>query len=120
MTAPRALLLSSSRVPGREEYLTWAADELRDFLGPVTTATFVPFAGVTIAWEEYAARTAEAFATIGVRIEPFFINSNKPTAASQEPSGSQLTRDFEINKFYADVFAHYDDDRDQDDDDDRR
>lgn len=58
------------------------------------------------------------FRKIGVRIEPFFINSNKPTAASQEPSGSQLTRDFEINKFYADVFAHYDDDRDQDDDDD--
>lgn len=70
MIAPRALLLSSSRVPGREEYLTWAADELRDFLGPVTRAAFVPFAGVTIAWEEYAARTAEAFATIGVRIEP--------------------------------------------------
>ena len=70
MIAPRALLLSSSRVPGRDEYLTWAADELRDFLGPVRTVTFVPFAGVTIAWEEYAARTTEAFGTIGVAVDP--------------------------------------------------
>jgi dipeptidase E len=70
MIAPRALLLSSSRVPGRDEYLTWAADDLRDFLGPVKRATFVPFAGVTIAWPEYAARTAEALGTLGVTIEP--------------------------------------------------
>ena len=69
MTSPRALLLSSSRVPDREEYLTWAAAELRDFLGDVRTVTFVPFAGITISREEYAARTAEAFATLGVRSE---------------------------------------------------
>ena len=47
MTAPRALLLSSSRVPDRDEYLTWAAEEIRDFLDGVRTVTFVPFAGVT-------------------------------------------------------------------------
>ena len=70
MTAPRALLLSSSRVPDRDEYLTWAADEIRDFLGDVHTVAFVPFAGITIARAEYAARTAEAFDTMGVRTEP--------------------------------------------------
>ncbi len=53
------------------------------------------------------------FRKIGVRIEPFFINPNDPTGASQA-STSDLTRGFEINKFYADVFAHYDDDRDDD------
>ncbi|SPO26216.1 related to ATP-dependent DNA helicase II, 70 kDa subunit [Ustilago trichophora] len=54
------------------------------------------------------------FRKIGVRIEPFFINPGNATGASQA-SGSQLTRGFEINKFYADIFAHYDDDRDEDD-----
>ncbi|GAC95769.1 potential Ku DNA binding protein subunit [Pseudozyma hubeiensis SY62] len=57
------------------------------------------------------------FRKIGVRIEPFFINPNNATAASQS-SSSQMTRGFEINKFYADVFAHYDDDRDEDEDED--
>lgn len=49
------------------------------------------------------------FRKIGVRIEPFFIN---PTdgAASDEASTSDLSRGFEVNRFYADVFAQYDDD----------
>ncbi|EST08513.1 SAP domain protein [Kalmanozyma brasiliensis GHG001] len=53
------------------------------------------------------------FRKIGVRIEPFFINPNNATGPSQA-SSSDLTRGFEINKFYADVFAHYDDDREDD------
>ena len=57
------------------------------------------------------------FRKIGVRIEPFFINPNQPTGASQA-SSSDLTRGFEINKFYADVFAHYDDDREDEEDED--
>ena len=70
MTVPRALLLSSSRVPDREEYLTWAADEIRDFLGPVRTVAFVPFAGVTISRDEYSARTADAFTAMGIGVRP--------------------------------------------------
>lgn len=56
------------------------------------------------------------FRKIGVRIEPFFINPNDTGAAASQPSASQLARGFEINKFYADVFAHYDDDREEDED----
>ena len=62
----RLLLLSSSRVPGDERYLTWAIDHVRDFLGDrVRTAVFVPWAGVTIPLEEYAARTRAAFSEMG-------------------------------------------------------
>ncbi|KAJ1025624.1 hypothetical protein NDA18_003965 [Ustilago nuda] len=59
----------------------------------------------------------DEFSKIGVRIEPFFINPNQPafTGASQA-SGSDLTRGFEINKFYADVFSHYDNDLEDDED----
>ena len=76
MTAPRALLLSSSRVPDREEYLTWAADEIRDFVGRVRTVAFVPFAGVTITRDEYAARTAESFRAMGFDLDPVIDESD--------------------------------------------
>ncbi|TKY86394.1 hypothetical protein EX895_004543 [Sporisorium graminicola] len=59
------------------------------------------------------------FRKIGVRIEPFFINPSNTTAqTASQASSSDLTRSFEINKFYADVFAHYDDDREDQDDED--
>src|SRR5690349_14805133 len=65
----RLLLLSSSRVPDDERYLTWAADELRDFLGrDVRTLAFVPYAGVTIAPDEYTRRTREVFAELGYAV----------------------------------------------------
>lgn len=85
MTAPRALLLSSSRVPDREEYLTWAAAEIREFLDGVRTVAFVPFAGVTISREEYAARTAEAFRAMGLDVVPVL----------QEPDAAERLRDAE-------------------------
>ena len=56
------------------------------------------------------------FRKIGVRIEPFFINPQDP-AADAEASSSETTRAFEINRFYADVFAHYDDDLEDEDED---
>ena len=67
--APRLLLFSSSRVPGDERYLTWAADLVRDFFGrEVRTLAFVPFAGVTISFDEYTARTRDAFGEIGYEV----------------------------------------------------
>lgn len=61
----RLLLLSNSRNPGGD-YLGHVRDELRDFLGPVREVFFVPFAGVSIGWEEYTARVRQALEPLGV------------------------------------------------------
>lgn len=63
----RLLLLSNSRNPGGD-YLGHVRDELRDFLGPVREVFFVPFAGVSIGWEEYTARVRQALEPLGVAV----------------------------------------------------
>lgn len=63
----RLLLLSNSRNPGGE-YLGHVRDELREFLGPVREVFFVPFAGVSIGWAEYAARVRQALEPLGVSV----------------------------------------------------
>lgn len=58
----RLLLLSNSRdAEGR--YLHHAQRSIRAFLGArVRAVLFVPFAGVTVSWDDYAAHVREAFA----------------------------------------------------------
>ncbi len=49
----RLLLLSNSTNPG-EEYFAWPAAHIKDFLGEsVKKILFIPYAGVTISWDEY-------------------------------------------------------------------
>ena len=65
----RLLLLSNSTDPeGR--YLHHPAAELRALLGGVRELLFVPYAGVTISWDRYAERVAEALAPLGCRVVP--------------------------------------------------
>jgi len=62
------LLLSNSRCPGMD-YLEHARGEIGDFLGnEVKEVLFVPFAGVTITWDDYAAKTRAAFEAMGYRL----------------------------------------------------
>jgi dipeptidase E len=66
--AGRLLLLSNSRNFGGG-YLDHAEDWIRAFLGDhVTHAVFVPYAGVTITWDDYAATVAERFSRFNVRV----------------------------------------------------
>jgi dipeptidase E len=67
-TAPRLLLISNSTDPDGN-YLTYPRQQIADFLGPVRRVTFVPYAGVTIGWDAYVERVAEALAPIGCAIE---------------------------------------------------
>lgn len=61
----RALLLSSSRVAGAG-YLDAYEEHLRAFLGAGCRAgRFVPYAGVSVSWDEYTATVAERFARMG-------------------------------------------------------
>jgi len=65
--ARRLLLLSNSRdAEGR--YLAHCRDVLAAHLAGVREVAFVPYAGVTVAWDAYAARVAEAFAPLGIRV----------------------------------------------------
>ena len=84
---PRLLLFSSSRHPADERYLTWAADLVRDFYGPqVRRIAFVPYAGVTISLDDYAARTREAFAEMGYELHSVHEAAN-PAAAVRAADG---------------------------------
>ena len=64
----RLLLLSNSRNFGGG-YLDHAEEWIRAFLGEhVQRAVLVPYAGVTLSWDDYAATVAERFAGFNVRI----------------------------------------------------
>ncbi|MDX1419200.1 MAG: dipeptidase PepE [Rubricoccaceae bacterium] len=64
----RLLLLSNSTTDAG--YLAHAAGWLRDFLGEgVGRVLFVPYAGVTISWDDYAARVREVLAPMGYALD---------------------------------------------------
>lgn len=62
------LLLSSSRVAGHG-YLDAYDAELAAFLGSHSRAVFLPYAGVTVGWDEYTAMVAERFTRLGCAVE---------------------------------------------------
>ena len=63
----RLLLLSNSRNPGGE-YLAHAHDAFASLLHGRSAAWFVPFAGVTVPWDDYTATVQAALAPLGVRV----------------------------------------------------
>ncbi|MDR2682675.1 MAG: Type 1 glutamine amidotransferase-like domain-containing protein, partial [Dysgonamonadaceae bacterium] len=64
----RLLLLSNSTNPG-EEYLSWAKDEIRAFLGTIpTTAVFLPYAAVSFGYDEYEAKVDRVFSSLGCTV----------------------------------------------------
>lgn len=65
MTAKRLLLLSSSTQDG-EGYLEYPRSAIKDFLGrEVKRVLFVPFAGVRLSYQDYAAMVREHFEEMG-------------------------------------------------------
>ncbi|HRU66946.1 MAG TPA: Type 1 glutamine amidotransferase-like domain-containing protein, partial [Bacteroidia bacterium] len=64
----RLLLLSNSKIPGLE-YLEFAEPHFIDFLGKtVKNIAFVPYAGVTLNWDEYEAKVQKVFHKLGYPI----------------------------------------------------
>jgi dipeptidase E len=61
------LLLSNSRNPDGE-YLAHALDAFATHLAGRRTAWFVPFAGVTIGWDDYSANVQRALDPLGVTV----------------------------------------------------
>jgi dipeptidase E len=62
----RLLLLSNSSSDAG--YLVHAHDWITEVLDGARRAVFMPFAGVSIDWDDYAARVRDAFAALGVEV----------------------------------------------------
>jgi dipeptidase E len=70
MSRKRLLLLSNSTNYG-QGFLEHAATGIKDFLGAeVRRVLFVPFAGVTRSYDEYAAAVGVRFAEMGYELDP--------------------------------------------------
>jgi len=68
MESMKLLLLSNSTMPG-EPYLDYPKHDIKQFLGTRTTdVLFLPFAAVTISWEDYESRVKERFDEIGHKV----------------------------------------------------
>ncbi len=62
-------LLSNSRMPGGQPF-EWALDYLREaFDGRIRRVVLVPFAGVTLSWDEYELYAQGAFAPLGIDVQ---------------------------------------------------
>jgi dipeptidase E len=69
MMDKRLLLLSNSTNPG-EPYLGWPAGHIKDFLGAaVKKVLFVPYAGVTISWDNYFDAVSSQFQKSGYEMD---------------------------------------------------
>jgi dipeptidase E len=70
------LLLSNSTNQG-EDYLGWPQEILRKFLekNNIKSCLFVPYAGVTVSWDEYTTRVRSVFSIWGCRLDSIY---NKP------------------------------------------
>ena len=82
MASRRLLLLSNSSDPAGN-YLVHPAAEIRALLGHRRRLLFVPYAGVTIGWDAYAARTAAALGALGVEVASVHSMAS-PSAAVRE------------------------------------
>ncbi len=66
----KLLLLSNSTNPG-EAYLGWPKEYLNDFISAngIRKVLFIPFAGVTITYDDYEARVAGVYKEFGAEIQ---------------------------------------------------
>lgn len=64
------LLLISNSTNAGEKYLDYPKNNIKDFLGAgVKKVLFIPYAGVTLKWDDYHAKVADRFKEIGYEVE---------------------------------------------------
>lgn len=82
MRKRKLLLLSNSKNHG-QEFLEHAEDAITSFLGDdIRTALFVPFAGVTISWDDFAAKVCESFSELGYQVSALHSRSDSREAVA--------------------------------------
>ncbi len=68
--AKRLLLISNSTNYG-EEYLDYTKNEISSFLGrEVSEVLFIPYAGVSISWDDYTTKVENVFLKLGYEVKP--------------------------------------------------
>ncbi len=76
----RLLLISNSTNYG-EEYLDYTKTHIKDFLGSgISEVLFVPYAGVSISYDEYTAKVENVFSKLGYSVKSVH-TSDDPVAA---------------------------------------
>lgn len=79
----RLLLISNSTMAG-EAYLDYPKNNIKEFLGPnIKKTLFIPYAGVTFSFDDYANKVQERFDEIGYKVDPIHKYSD-PVKAVQE------------------------------------
>ncbi len=78
------LLLSNSTNAG-EEYLGWPREILQQFISKnkISSCLFVPYAGVTVSWDDYTTRVQNVFSDFGVNVKSVHSVSEPILAVSQ-------------------------------------
>ncbi|APW38719.1 dipeptidase E [Rhodoferax koreense] len=76
------LLLSNSRSPDGG-YLTHAGAAIGEIAAGRKTAVFVPYAGVTIGWDDYTQRVVDVFAPLGIAVTSVHQASDPQAAVRQ-------------------------------------
>ncbi|WP_299078136.1 dipeptidase PepE [uncultured Paraglaciecola sp.] len=60
MNAPKRVLMLSSSRAGNEDYLQHALPMINQHLANIQDILFIPFAGVTVSWDDYTAKVQQA------------------------------------------------------------
>ena len=66
---PQNLLLLSNSRSADGSYLTHASAAISDICGARKRAVFIPYAGVTVAWDAYVQTVREAFAPLSIAVD---------------------------------------------------
>ncbi len=77
------LLLISNSTNAGEAYLQYPMPQIEKFLTGVTEVVFIPYAGVTISYEEYEQRVKSRFSEIGINVKSIHHESDPQAAISQ-------------------------------------
>lgn len=72
------LLLISNSTNAGEAYLEYPMAQIADFLNAhkVKKVLFIPYAGVTVCWNDYLAKVQARFASIGIQVEGIHNSAN--------------------------------------------
>jgi len=83
----KLLLLSNSTNPG-EDYLGWPREILENFIreNNLKSCLFVPYAGVTVNWDDYTNRVSDVFSLWGCAVQSVHTAAD-PVAAVVEAEG---------------------------------
>lgn len=73
----KKLLLISNSTNFGEEYLSYTKPSIRNFLGKnYKTVLFIPYAGVTVNWDDYTAKVSSVFNELGYKVDPIHKQNN--------------------------------------------